>query len=198
MPFFVIELNGQVVVCAGSAKADVLSASIIGSANGPAVLGASCRISEEDHWVHTAWKSFVLSPRDRVLISFAAEGEPTPSESSGATPKQSQEEIWAEVDRSRSELESRRPLTATTRRQAFSHTRAPRSHHLVVTPPVGESVHSELGDCEQLQAVINLVGSTCKVEVDSLTVQPDGSTRGTRWFAGALQPGEQIGFTYGT
>ncbi len=189
--YFVIELNGQVAVCAGAPNIQVLVASIIGTVHGQAVLGAHGMGEDEGQEVHLSWRSFLLSPRDQVTISYAAEGHATAPVSTSATPKMSLDEILAS-------LESIHEMRPRVEAKAFSHTKAPRRHRLGIETAAGVSVDASLGSAEQLQAVVGFGGSGCTVEVDSLTVQPDGTTPGTRWLTDSLEPGQSITFTYGS
>jgi hypothetical protein len=188
MPYFTISLNGAVVACAGSPHVRVLTASIVATTYGPAQLTVSGLSAANGERTHQLWPSWHLSPQDQVVITFTEEGQTTNPVSTVVEPELPLRETLTRLRQSYEQLPK-------PEAQAFSHTRAPRKHRLSVAT-ASSITEASLGDAEQLQAEVLYAGSSCRAEVDSLTVQADGTTRGVRWLAEPLEPGQSVTFTY--
>jgi hypothetical protein len=189
MTYFTISLNGRVVACAGSSEVRVLTASVIATAHGPAQLTVNGLSTTGGERTYQHWPSWNLSPQDQVAIVYTAEGQATAPVSTVVEPELPLSETLARLRQSYEQLPE-------AKAKAFSHTRAPRRARLSITTGAGSVVEATLGDAEQLQAVVCFAGSTCKAEVDSLTVQPDGTTRGVRWLAEQIETGQSVTLTY--
>ena len=189
--YFVVKLNGNTAICAGSPDVSVLTAAVIATVRGPAQLTVSGLRSAGGENTHWFWPPHTLAQSDQIEIAYLSEGRQTEPSSTVVEPERTIQELLAEL-RSRSELIP----TDVAKIPRFAS--GARSHRLSVATSAGSRVEATLGNSENLQAVVCLAQKQCKIEVDSLTVQSDGSTLGKRWLAEPLALGEAVSLTYAT
>jgi hypothetical protein len=147
---------------------------------------------------HYDWISQSLRPGDQVQIAYVDRGRGSRPRSRAITDAASVESIEAELEKLRAqfaEFEARAasepPLPLPT------WTRAPRPRMLKVS--IGRrTTDARLDNEEQLQAVFKYTSRSCVLAVDAMTVQEDGSTKGTQWLRQELRLGQQVKITYAT
>jgi hypothetical protein len=196
MAYFEVKLNGIVLARAGAADITVLDAHVIVTARGVASLGVGGMRMTANAREHFGWVSQRLRSGDEVEIAYLSDGvEATAPKTSSVSEVAS--DVHAELERIRAELEQHAVEVANYSPQPFQMwTKAPRPRMLKVWTNSGGSVDADLGDEEQLQAVLNFVRGSCELEVDALTVLDDGRTKGKRWIQQQLSAGDELKISY--
>jgi hypothetical protein len=199
MPYFKVMHNGKLLANAGLSTIAVLNAYVTVGPQGPAFLGVGgMRVTKKRH-EHFEWVSQSLRPGDEVSIAYVASGKSTRPISKRVHQVRDAQSIEEELRRLQAqiaEFEARAPVEPPI--QPPNCTRAPRPRMLKVSTSRRQPIDAELGDEEQLQAVLNLTAGSCVLEVDATTVLDDGSTKGKRWLQQELRPGQQVRITYAT
>lgn len=196
MAYFDVKLNGTLLVRAGAADITVLDAHVIVTARGVASLGVGGLRTAENVHEHLDWVSQKLLSGDQLEIVYLSDGaEATPPKA--ASVSEAGLDVLDELKKIQTELEQHREEAPLYPPQQFQMwTKAPRPRVLRVWTESGGTVDADLGDEEQLQAVLTFVRGSCELEVDALTVLEGGSTKGKRWIQQQLSPGEKLRISY--
>src|SRR5687768_16973617 len=166
MPYFVVEVNGSLVACAGSPDIRGLTAAVLASKRGPAQLTVSGMSTAEGQHTFMFWPSRALVQGDAISIRYVIEGQATEPADSFVEPERPVAEMLAQLRESSERVAKRVPATPIV---MFTELR----HRFLLDMGAGTSIEASLGDSEILQAIVNLTGLSCIVEVDSLSVQRD-------------------------
>jgi hypothetical protein len=109
-----------------------------------------------------------LSPGDRVSLTFVSDDE------------------VSKVDR---RVIKKGPMGTAT---------AKRGPRLTISTTRTPELHAYLGADAHVQAVLDYIEGKCVLQVDSVTIQDNGDTTGTRWLRQEIAPGESVQIEYVT
>ena len=197
MPYFDVRLNGVRIACAGAEDIGVLGAHVILGSEGPVSLSVQgTRLIDKDSEEFVHWVQCSLRAGEKVEITYL-DGNATPPISRTVHSRKAAD-VAAEIATVEAELaalsEELARIPPPKNRATYS--TAPRPKRLDVSTSLTKAVRAELGEEEQLQAVLNLLNGKCVFEVDSITVLDSGNTKGTRWLNERLSPGQRIEVAY--
>jgi len=179
------------------ATMELLSAHVIVNGAWPPSLVVSGMRNTKSGQQHVEWVSEHLRPGDEICIAYLGTGRASKPVCIFVTEVRDIQSVEEELRRLQTQLadfEARAAAEPISKPPTW--TRAPRPRTLRVSTRKKHSIHAHLDGEEQLQAIINMTGRRCVLEVNAMTVQEDGSTRGKRWLQKKLRLGQQVTITY--
>ena len=197
MPYLEVSLNGSLFACAGTPHAGVLTASVIVMTTGGAYLAISAMDTVDGQRIFSNWPSHLLAENDELEIELTAEGKRTEPISRASSPELPIAEELARIRDEFETIQTDMPLQAHVEGDVSVSELLNLGQLEIRVPPLSEVRAFAVGT-EQLQAVWEYTRNGCKFEVDALSVQADGSTKGRRWICESLEFNQRVRVRYVT